>query len=116
MDMPVKMRLFTFFIGLFLFVLIIELVRRRKIKEEYSFLWLLSGIVICILSLWVEIIEWTAKIVGTVYPPSILFLFGLIFLAFINLYYSVKLSSLSTQVKNLSQRIAIAEAEKTKRD
>ena len=79
--MPGRMRLFMFLIGLFLLVFIIELVRRKKIREEYSFLWLLSGVVICIVSLWYEAIVWITKIVGAVYPPSILFFLGLIFLA-----------------------------------
>ena len=112
--MPFRMRLFTFAIGISLFIFIIELVRRRKISEEYSLLWLLSGGIICLLSLWYEAITWITKIVGAVYAPSILFFFGLIFLALISIFYSVKLFSLSNQVKNLSQKVAIMEAEKNK--
>lgn len=112
--MPIRMRLFTFAIGFSLFIFIIELVRRRKMKEEYSFLWLLSGVIICLLSLWYEAVTWVTKIVGAVYAPSILFFFGLIFLALISIFYSVKLSSLSTQVKNLSQKVAIMEAQANK--
>ena len=111
-DMPIRMRIFTFVIGFLLFVLIIELVRRRKMREEYSLLWLLSGVVICVLSAWYEAIEWLTKLVGAVYPPSMLFFFGLLFLAFISIFYSVKLSSFSNQLKNLSQKIAIMEAQK----
>lgn len=114
--MPLRMKLFTFLIGISLFILIIELVRRRKIKEEYSLLWLLSGVIICLLSVWYEAIAWITKIVGAVYAPSILFFFGLIFLAFISIFYSVKLSSLYNQVKNLSQRVAILEAVKNKEE
>jgi len=112
--MPIRIRLLTFIIGLFLFIFIIELVRRRKLREDYSLLWLLSGVVICILSLWHEVLIWIAKIMGAVYPPSVLFFFGLIFLAFISLFYSIKLSSLADQVKNLAQKIAIMEAGKDK--
>lgn len=110
--MPIRMRLFTFAVGFSLFIFIIELVRRRKIKEEYSLLWLLSGVIICLLSLWHEAVVWITKIVGAVYAPSILFFFGLIFLALISIFYSIKLSGLSNQVKNLSQKLAILEAEK----
>jgi hypothetical protein len=114
--MPVRMKLFTFAVGVTLFIFIIELVRRRKIREEYSLLWLLSGVIICLVSLWYEAIAWITKIVGAVYAPSILFFFGLIFLAMISIFYSVKLSSLSNQMKNLSQKMAILEAEKNKDD
>lgn len=114
--MPIKMRLFTFIIGFVLFMLIIELVRRRKMREEYSLLWLVSGIGICVLSVWYEAVTWITRMVGAVYPPSILFFFGLLFLAIISIFYSIKLSSLSNQVKNLSQKIAVMEAEKDKLD
>ena len=110
--MPIKIRLLTFAIGLFLFIFIVELVRRRKMREEYSLLWLLSGAIICILSLWHEALVWLTRLIGAVYPPSTLFFFGLIFLAFISIFYSVKLSKLADQVKNLSQKIAILEAGK----
>jgi len=112
--MPIRARLITFAIGIVLFILIIELVRRKKMREEYSLLWLLSGAIICLLSLWYKITAWLTQLVGAVYPPSILFFFGLIFLALINIFYSVKLSALSNQVKNLSQRLSIMEAEAEK--
>lgn len=103
------MQLFTLIIGFSLFVIIIELVRRRKMREEYSLLWLLSGAVICILSLWYDALAWITRLVGAVYPPSTLFFFGLIFLAVINIFYSVKLSKLSGELKNLAQKIALLE-------
>jgi hypothetical protein len=112
MIMPIKMRIFSFLVGLFLFILIIELVRRRKMREEYSFLWLLSGVLICIASVSYEVIAWITKLVGAVYGPSMLFFFGLLFLAVISIFYSVKLSQLSDQVKNLAQMISILESEK----
>lgn len=114
--MPARIRFFTFGIGLFLFIFIIELVRRRKMREEYSLLWLFSGLTICILSLWYEAIVWLTKLVGAVYPPSTLFFFGLIFLAVISIFYSVKLSSLTDRQKNLAQKLAILESEIKKKE
>jgi hypothetical protein len=107
--MPPRIQLFTFLIGLALFVTIIELVRRRKMREEYSLLWILSGIVICVLSLWYDALVWITRLVGAVYAPSTLFFFGLIFLAAINIFYSVKLSRLSNELKDLAQKMALLE-------
>lgn len=111
MIMPIRMRIFSFLVGLSLFILIIELVRRRKMKEEYSFIWLLSGVLICVISVSYEVIAWITPLVGAVYGPSMLFFFGLIFLAVISIFYSVKLSHLSDQVKNLAQKMSILECE-----
>ena len=109
--MPIRLKFFTFIIGISLFIFIIELVRRRKMREEYSLFWLLSGLLICVLSVWYEAIVWIAAVIGSAYPPSVLFFFGLVFLAFISIFYSVKLSDLSNKMKNLSQKIAMMEIE-----
>jgi hypothetical protein len=83
-------------------------------REEYSFLWLLSGILICVVSVSYEAVVWLTKLVGAVYGPSMLFFCGLIFLAVISIFYSVKLSQLSNQVKNLAQMMSILEGEMIK--
>lgn len=42
--MALSIRVFIFLIGSFLFIMIFELVRRRKFREELSVIWLVIGI------------------------------------------------------------------------
>ncbi len=51
--------------------------------------------------------------IGAFWPTSTLFLLGLLFLMLINLHYSVKISGLTNQVKNLSQEITLLKGELT---
>ena len=39
-----------------LIVFIFELVRRKKLREEYSWLWMLSGAAILILAVWYDLL------------------------------------------------------------
>ncbi len=48
-----------------------------------------------------------ATLDGAVVPVSTLFMFGIFFLIVVNVYFSIKVSTLTTQVKNLAQRLAI---------
>ena len=105
--MPLRQKLIAILISLIIMGVIVELVRRRKLREEYSWLWLLTGLVMLVLSVWYDLLVMVTRTIGAVLPTSTLFFFGLIFLLLINLHYSMKISQLSTQVKNLAQRMAL---------
>jgi hypothetical protein len=89
---------------------IIELVRRRKLREEYSFLWLVMGFGLLILTIFPSTLSALSHYVGIVLPVNTLFFVGLLFVFLICLYFSLRISSLSNQVKNLMQEVALLEA------
>lgn len=97
------------FLSVFLVGFILELVRRRQLKEEYSILWLLVGVLLFIIILWRSLQDLIAKLVGIVYPPSALFLLGLLFIVVLLLHFSTVISQLSEQNKELAQKIALLE-------
>ena len=101
--MPLQQKFFAIIISLSLLVFIIELVRRKKLREEYSWLWLLTGTIILILALWYDLLQWMTSLIGAGLPTSTLFFLGLVFLILIAIQFSVKVSALHTQVKNLGQ-------------
>lgn len=109
--MSMQQKIFTISISIILFIVIIDLVRRRKIREEYSWLWLLTGGAIIVLSVWYDLLLFITRLVGAVLPTSTLFFFGLLFLMAISLYYSTKISSLHDHVKDLAQHVAILQTE-----
>jgi len=92
-------------IGTFIFVL--ELVRRRRLKEEYSLLWLATAAALIILSLSRPTLDTLASAVGIIYPPSALFLVAMVFVLFILLHYSVVLTRLTQENKENAQQLAL---------
>ena len=109
--MLLQQKIFAISISLVLFIIIIELVRRRKLREEYSWIWLTTAVVIILLAIWYDLLRLITEIIGAVLPTTTLFLFSLIFLLVINLYYATKISSLHGQVKDLAQYVAILSTE-----
>lgn len=101
--MPLQQKIFAIIISLTLLIFIVELVRRRKLREEYSWLWLLTGAVILILALWYDLLQGITYLIGAGLPTSTLFFLGLVFLILIAIQFSVKVSELNNQVKNLAQ-------------
>lgn len=102
-----RQKLFAILVVVFLLLLIFELVRRRKMREEYSFLWLLCGVSILILVVWYDLLLLLTKIIGAVLPTTTLFIFALIFLFLIALHFCIKISKLTDKIINLSQELAI---------
>ncbi|MHB8769969.1 MAG: DUF2304 domain-containing protein [Syntrophales bacterium] len=113
--MTPRLKVIAAFIGIALFVFIIELVRRRRLREEYAWLWLLTGTTIVVLSLWYDVLVSISRLLGDIFPSAALFFLGLIFLLLISLGQSVKISELTDQIKVLSQEIALMKVDKKKK-
>ncbi len=96
--------------GTLLFI-VIELIRRGRLKERYSLLWLLAGVVLLLLSSSRNALEFLSRHVGIFYPPSFLFLIAFLFLLLITLHFSVVISGLSDKSKELAQEIALLRQE-----
>jgi len=94
-----------------LLVVVIELIRRGRLKERYSLLWLFAGSMLLVFSLSRDLLEYTSRLLGIYYPPSFLFLLAFLFLLLITLHFSVVLSGLSEQNKQLAQELALLRQE-----
>lgn len=110
--MPIRQKIFALIAAIALCIFIVEMVRRKKLREEYSWLWLITSLGIIILVIWYDLLVFITRMIGAVLPTTTLFVFALLFLLLIALHYSVKISSLTDQVRKLAQKIAILEAEK----
>ena len=92
--------------AILLFV-VLELIRRGRLKERYALLWLFSSVVLLILSLSRSLLEYFSQLIGIFYPPSLLFLIAFVFLLLITLHFSSVISGLSEKNKRLAQDIAL---------
>lgn len=86
---------------------VLELVRRQKLKEQYSLLWILFSVILLIVSINVTVIEWIADRLGVKYAPAVLFLFGLLFCFAIILHLTIVITRPSSQVLRLTQELTI---------
>lgn len=97
--------------ALLFLLLIFDLVRRRRLKIEYSWLWIATGCSIVVLIWRYDWLVWLTGAIGAVTSTSTLFLLALFFLAVVNLHYSVRISEMSTRIKDLAQETALLQNE-----
>jgi uncharacterized membrane protein required for colicin V production len=109
--MVIKHRILALLFGIVIFTLIIELIRRRKLREEYSWLWLLAGAIILLPAAWDNLLFLITRLLSPTSPGFVLLFLGFFFMLLINIQVSVKLSTLSNQVKNIAQKTAFLENE-----
>ena len=106
-----RIRIITIVGALLLLVLVLELVRRRKLKEEYSVLWVLTALVVFVLAVWYGLLSSVTDLLGLSAPASTIFFFGLIFFLLLLLHFSVRVSTLERRLTALIQDLGVNEAD-----
>lgn len=90
--------------------IVLVLVRRRSLREEYTPIWLAVAAALLLVSLRFDLLKALTRTIGAWTPSSTLFFLGEIFLLAICLNFAVRLSRASLQLKNLGQEVAILRA------
>jgi hypothetical protein len=90
-----------------LLVLVIDLVRRRILTEEYSFVWIACSVLLLVLSLWRGILHVLAAWLDVHYPPAVLLLVLMFFVFVASLSFSVIASRQRRQIERLIEDVAI---------
>ena len=95
--------------SLVLLVAVLELVRRRRLREKYALLWILTAIVLLVLSVWRGAVTSIATTLGVSYGPTVLFAVGALFVLVVLLHYSTVISALTDRTVVLAQSMASLE-------
>ena len=107
---PLKVSIAATAASLVLVLVVFELIRSRRLQERYALLWLLTGLVLVVLSAWRGGLNTIAAWLGVRgYPPAVLFAVGLLFVILVLLHYSTVISRLADQNTILAQRLALLE-------
>ncbi|HUW99560.1 MAG: DUF2304 domain-containing protein [Phycisphaerae bacterium] len=88
----------------------LELIRKRRLREEYSVLWVLTAVGILISGIYPRVLEWVAMRI-TLHPSVLMTFLCVLFLMAILLHYSVVISKHSEREKGLAQEAALLKDE-----
>jgi hypothetical protein len=102
-------------IGILSVVLLVgtfELIRKGRLREEYSILWLFTGAVTLLISFWPQFFlsQFITRVTGLFYLSAVVVI-AFLFLLLIVLHFSVVVSKLTDRNKELAQRHALLELE-----
>lgn len=106
-----RIQIVAFVVSVTLISIVFYLLKKRKLREEYSFLLLGGGLTVIIFSIWRNLLVKVSHFFGIAYPPSMLFILALLFGIIIFIHFSIVISGLMDKNKSLAQKIALLEVE-----
>jgi hypothetical protein len=108
--MGVRIHILSITASVLVIMLIIYLVRKRKLREEYSIMWLVGSVVLIVFAVWRRLLDIIAGFVGVYYAPAILLLVGIFFGVLMFLHFTVVISRQADENKTMAQEIALLKA------
>ena len=104
-------QLVSIVVSALLLVVVVELVRRRQLTEEYSFIWIVCAVALLGLSLWRNVLDVAATALGVHYPPALLLLVLTFFVVLISLSFSIVVSRHRKRIERLVEEVALLDAD-----
>ena len=90
---------------------VLFLISRKKLREEFSLLWLFFGLIFLGLSLWRRSLDIIAAFLGIAYAPAAILLILIIAIISILIHFSIAISGLTERVKILVQEVGMLKME-----
>jgi hypothetical protein len=102
-----KLNILTAVFGVALLGVILELLRRRQLREKYALLWILVGLGVIPLAVFPRGLDRVANVVGVASGASLVLFLGLVFLLLICTHLSWEVSQLEEETRTLAEEIAL---------
>ncbi len=109
--MPDRIQIAGVAISVLLLLVVLELVRRRKLTEEYSFVWIAASLVLIGLAARRDLLHGMAGWLGVYYPPALLLLVLIVMVFVTSLFLSVVVYRQRQQIDRLIEETAVLGAE-----
>lgn len=111
MEIGMRQKILVLSISIALVLFVVELVRREKLKERYSLVWLITVFGILIITINDRVVLVVMNYFGILVPSNMLLFAGVIFLVLISLNFSVKISAITDRTRLIAQELALLREE-----
>ena len=93
--------------GVITLVVMMELLRRRQLREKYAVLWLLVGVGVAVLGIFPGLLDWTADRLGIIDPPNLLLFVAVTVLLLVEVHLSWEVSRLEDETRSLAEEVGL---------
>lgn len=109
-EIPLMHRIIALGLAAAVVVTTVEMIRRRKLREEYAMLWLGTSMILTVLAIFPQIPFWLNRALGINYL-TMLTLSCFLFLAMIVMHYATAISRDTEHIRQLAQQVALLKEE-----
>lgn len=104
-----RLQLFAIVVGVIFLVMMIELIRKNRVTLKYALLWLFSGLVLLVLAIFPQVLNWISRLIGVYSPVNALFAILLCCGLVLMISFSVIVSGNKKAEVRLTQKISLLE-------
>lgn len=97
----------AFLLALAIVALVVEMLRRKKLREKYAALWLIVGGATLVLAAFPRLLNIVAEYVGVQVPSNLLFALSILMLLGVCLHLSWEISVVEDETRTLAEEVAI---------
>lgn len=109
--MTVTSYIFGIVSALAILIVVIEMLRRRSLRERHAVWWLVAGILALIAGVFPSTLGWAASLIGIEVPLNLVFFVSIAILFLVCLQASSELTQLESKTRVLAERVALLELE-----
>lgn len=112
--MTITLRIILIICSLISFLLCVTKIKQAKLKVENSVTWMIGSILLILMSIFSNVVEWLAIKLGFMAPVNFVFLVIIGFLLIQTFIDNIKIATLNEKIKDLNHYIALKEYEDKK--
>jgi len=90
-------------------IVVIEMLRRHRLRERHAIWWLIAGVLALIVGIFPSTLQWAASLIGIEVPINLVFFVSIAVLFLVCLQHSSELTKLESKTRTLAERVAIQE-------
>jgi hypothetical protein len=87
-------------------VVVIEMLRRGRMRERHAIWWLFAGTLALIVGIFPGILQWVGDLIGVAVPVNLIFFVSIAVLFLVCIQHSSELTALESKTRTLAERSA----------
>jgi hypothetical protein len=95
--------------SLLVLVVVVELLRRRHLRERHAVWWFVAGLLALIVSIFPSTLLWLSGLLGVQVPTNLIFFVSIAILFLVCLQASAELTQLESKTRRLAEQAALLE-------
>ena len=86
---------------------VIEMLRRRRLRERHAIWWLIAGVLALIIGVFPQVLVWASGVVGVEVPTNLIFFVSVFILFLVCIQHSAELTDLEDKTRVLAEESAL---------
>ena len=105
--MSVTSYVFGILSALAVLIVVIEMLRRRQLRERHATWWLVAGVFALVIGIFPVTLEWASSLIGIEIPINLVFFVAIAILVLVCLQHATELTRLETKTRELAESVAL---------